>query len=209
MDLLYMQQPPRLQLLHCLRASSEGGVSLFSDAYQAADQLYDADKDSFESLAHTPVNYHYDNDNHHYFGSRHTFELRHDLPDGWKQKASGNKVWNALEAVNWSPPFQAPFTPSNRFHVTGLPEFAKSMRTWHKAAQLFRDLTEMDSAVYKRQMAPGECVIFDNRRVLHARTAFSGGERWLRGCYIDDDPYLSKLRVMEKRYGRNISGKHK
>jgi gamma-butyrobetaine dioxygenase len=52
-------------------------------------------------------------------------------------------------------------------------------------------------------MEPGECVIFDNRRILHARTAFAGGERWLRGAYLDDDPYLSKMRVLERTY-KNI-----
>ncbi|KAH0162604.1 Clavaminate synthase-like protein, partial [Aureobasidium melanogenum] len=76
MDLLYMQQPPRLQLLHCLRASEQGGVSLFSDAYRAVQQLYNMDQAAFEALAETPVNFHYDNDNHHYFRSRRTFQLR-------------------------------------------------------------------------------------------------------------------------------------
>lgn len=54
-------------------------------------------------------------------------------------------------------------------------------------------------------MKPGECVIFDNRRVLHARKAFEvgdqGKERWLRGAYIDKDPFLSKLKVLNDRYG--------
>jgi alpha-ketoglutarate-dependent taurine dioxygenase len=55
-------------------------------------------------------------------------------------------------------------------------------------------------------MLPGECVIFDNRRVLHARKAFevgdAGKERWLRGTYLDWDPYWSKMRVLGKRFGK-------
>lgn len=45
-------------------------------------------------------------------------------------------------------------------------------------------------------------MIFDNRRVLHARRAFdaSKGERWLKGAYVDDDVFFSKLRVLEERY---------
>ncbi|KAG9520539.1 Clavaminate synthase-like protein, partial [Aureobasidium melanogenum] len=193
MDLLYMQQPPRLQLLHCLRASEQGGVSLFSDAYRAVQQLYNMDQAAFEALAETPVNFHYDNDNHHYFRSRRTFQLREDIT---KLPRNVSKVYNYLDAVNWAPPFQAPF-----HHTEGDIKFAKSMRAWHEAAQTFRDLTELDYNVYRRQMAPGECVIFDNRRVLHARTAFAGGERWLRGAYLDDDPYLSKMRVLARAYG--------
>lgn len=43
---------------------------------------------------------------------------------------------------------------------------------------------------------------FDNRRVLHAREAFTlgaGGERWLKGAYCDGDEVRSKWRVLEKR----------
>jgi gamma-butyrobetaine dioxygenase len=197
MDLLYMQQPPRLQLLHCLRASEKGGVSLFSDSYRAMQQLYDLDQSAFRALVETPVNFHYDNDNHHYFRSRRTFQLREgitELPE------NSEKIWTYMEAVNWAPPFQAPFN-----HTEGDVAFAKSVREWHEAAQTFRDLTEMNNSVYRRQMQPGVCVIFDNRRVLHARTAFAGGERWLRGAYLDDDPYLSKMRVLERTYKNSKS----
>ncbi|KAI4723260.1 Clavaminate synthase-like protein [Aureobasidium sp. EXF-10727] len=193
MDLLYMQQPPRLQLLHCLRASDQGGISLFSDAYRSMQALYEMDEAAFEALCETPVNFHYDNDNHHYFRTRRTFQRRDDITEVPKNTTS---VWSAMEAVNWAPPFQAPFN-----HNLGDVAFAKSTRAWHKAAQMFRDLTELRENVYSRQMVPGECVIFDNRRVLHARTAFAGGERWLRGAYLDDDPYLSKLRVLGRTYG--------
>ncbi|KAK6000109.1 hypothetical protein QM012_004097 [Aureobasidium pullulans] len=193
MDLLYMQQPPRLQLLHCLRASEQGGVSLFSDSYRAVQQLYYMDHAAFNTLAETPINFHYDNDNHHYFRTRRTIQLREGIA---KLPPNLPNVSNYLEAVNWAPPFQAPFS-----HTEGDVTFAKSIRAWHEAAQTFRDLTELEENVYRRQMAPGECVIFDNRRVLHARTAFAGGERWLRGAYLDDDPYLSKMRVLDRSYG--------
>ncbi|KAI5208972.1 Clavaminate synthase-like protein [Aureobasidium subglaciale] len=194
MDLLYMQQPPRLQLLHCLRASAEGGVSLFSDSYRVIDQLHKLNYDAFRTLVETPVNFHYDNDSHHYFRQRRTFQLLDGVSVPPKD---AQRAWNFFEAVNWAPPFQAPFC----HHTDGDLHFAESIRAWHHAAQLFRDLTEMEANIYRRQMAPGECVIFDNRRVLHARTAFAGGERWLRGAYLDDDPYLSKMRVLERTHG--------
>jgi gamma-butyrobetaine dioxygenase len=197
MDLLYMQQPPRLQLLHCLRASEEGGVSLFSDSYRAMQQLYELDQSAFWALVNTPVNFHYDNDNHHYFRSRRTFQLQEGIT---KIPEATDRVWKYMEAVNWAPPFQAPFN-----HTKGDAALAKRVRKWHEAAQTFRDLTELNWAVFKRQMEPGECVIFDNRRILHARTAFAGGERWLRGAYLDDDPYLSKMRVLERTYKNSKS----
>jgi hypothetical protein len=58
-------------------------------------------------------------------------------------------------------------------------------------------------------MNEGDCVIFDNRRVLHARRAFdaSKGERWLKGAYVDGDVFFSRVRVLEDRFGRGNSGK--
>jgi gamma-butyrobetaine dioxygenase len=50
------------------------------------------------------------------------------------------------------------------------------------------------------RLAPGDCLIFDNTRVLHARTAFSAaGERHLQGCYADLDGLLSTLAVLRRR----------
>jgi gamma-butyrobetaine dioxygenase len=49
---------------------------------------------------------------------------------------------------------------------------------------------------------PGDLMAFDNRRVLHARTAFepSTGARHLRGCYVDTDELRSRIRVLERHH---------
>lgn len=56
--------------------------------------------------------------------------------------------------------------------------------------------------VFEYRLEEGECVVFDNRRVLHARRAFdaSQGERWLKGAYVDDDVFFSRLRVLQERF---------
>ena len=50
------------------------------------------------------------------------------------------------------------------------------------------------------RLAPGDCLVFDNTRILHARTAFApsagSGERHLQGCYADLDGLLSTLAVL-------------
>lgn len=54
------------------------------------------------------------------------------------------------------------------------------------------------------RLAPGDCLIMDNTRVLHARTAFAApafpgaGERHLQGCYADLDGLLSTLAVLRR-----------
>jgi gamma-butyrobetaine dioxygenase len=44
---------------------------------------------------------------------------------------------------------------------------------------------------------------FDNRRVLHGRTAFdpNSGPRHLQGTYLDRDLVLSRLRVLDRAAG--------
>ena len=50
------------------------------------------------------------------------------------------------------------------------------------------------------RLSPGDCLIFDNTRVLHARTALAAtGERHLQGCYADLDGLLSTLAVLRRR----------
>ena len=48
---------------------------------------------------------------------------------------------------------------------------------------------------------PGDMVCFNQRRMLHGRTAFSlsdatNATRHFQGCYVNIDDYLSKLRVL-------------
>ena len=46
----------------------------------------------------------------------------------------------------------------------------------------------------------GDCIAFDNTRVLHARTGFAAtGTRHLQGCYADLDGVRSSLAVLRRR----------
>ena len=44
----------------------------------------------------------------------------------------------------------------------------------------------------------GECIVFDNHRIVHGREAYSatGGERYLRGCYSDRGELRSAYRAL-------------
>jgi gamma-butyrobetaine dioxygenase len=50
------------------------------------------------------------------------------------------------------------------------------------------------------RLRPGDCLIFDNTRILHGRTAFtSAGGRHLQGCYADLDALASSLAVLDRQ----------
>ena len=60
-DLLYMAEPPQLQLLHCLRPSRAGGLSQFSSAVRAFLALRAEDVDLAHAFAVRKVTYEYQN----------------------------------------------------------------------------------------------------------------------------------------------------
>lgn len=177
MDLLYMAEPPGFQLLHCLKNSCEGGSSMFSDAFHAVDQLQGSK--AYKVLTDYPQTFHYDNDGYHYRYTRPVI-IEAQWPKG--------------RFVNWSPPFQGPFKTSD------IPEYQFS--DFVAASKAFSDIVEAPESIYEYKMEEGDCVIFNNRRVLHARREFdtSSGERFLKGAYFDTDVFESKYRVLTRQF---------
>ena len=196
----YFQHPPRYQILHCLRNRVQGGESVFVDAFAAAEYLYRQSPDSFNLLATHPVGFQYLNDNHHLHRLHTTFVLTppHLLPPSADHLVDGTP---ALDHINYSPPFQAP-----------LPVDAP--RGLFTALAQFSELLKRPEGRYVYRLQESDAVLFDNRRVLHARAAFKEwqdherpndvpqtreGEssRWLKGCYLEADALLDRMRVLE------------
>lgn len=207
MDLCYMEQPPHLQLLHCIRASSAGGASVFTDSYKALQLLAREHPADFSTLQHVQIGFHYNHpDSNLYAQKRAVLEPQSHL---WAKRSIEMDPQSRLGAIRrkaakgeiranvfWSPPFQSPLDMHDPM-----------VEKWHHAARTFNGLLHRPEAIHERMMKPGECVIFDNRRVLHARKAFEvgdiGKERWLKGCYVDMDPYKSKLHTLMHRFGKD------
>jgi gamma-butyrobetaine dioxygenase len=189
MDLLYTANPPHLQLLHSLRARTPGGESFFSDSFYAAQRLQARCAFHFRTLCTFPVTYHYHHPTHHYHYTRPTIEL-HPYP---KYSEPSDL---AIDRINWSPPFQGPFEA----RIGG--ETQTALANYRSAAHAFEKLISADENLFEHRLNEGECVIFDNRRVLHARKAFDAtkGERWLKGAYVDNDVFFSKLRVLDEKF---------
>lgn len=66
------------------------------------------------------------------------------------------------------------------------------LEAFYRAYRAFHRRLTRPEAMVTFTLAPGDCVIFDNTRLLHARTAFaSTGARHLQGCYADIDALQS------------------
>lgn len=142
--------------------------------------------DDFALLTTTPVEFHYVNDGHHLHRSHPTIELT----------SSGE-----ISHINYSPPFQAPLA-------------LDTPKAFYSALKRFADLLNDPANTYEYTLKEGDAVMFDNRRVLHARTAFSDKERaegdedgepnrWLKGCYLEADALLDRLRVLKTKLSKD------
>ena len=50
----------------------------------------------------------------------------------------------------------------------------------------------------KFTLRAGECIVFDNHRIVHGRSAYSAtsGDRYVRGCYTDRAEFRSTYRAL-------------
>ncbi|KAB5536244.1 hypothetical protein GE09DRAFT_1141881 [Coniochaeta sp. 2T2.1] len=183
-DLLYYPDPPRVQLLHCLANECEGGESLFSDGVFAATVIRTRRSPTFAALCSYPTVYHYNKNGNAYRAERPIVD------------AVADPVSGAVENVWWSPPFQAPFSLNST-----------RIAPWHLAASQFQAEIERPEAVVEHRLRGGECVVFDNWRVLHGRKEFDpqSGNRHLKGTYVDDATYRAKFDEMPEPIARRHS----
>ncbi|GJN90953.1 hypothetical protein Rhopal_003967-T1 [Rhodotorula paludigena] len=205
LTLVHFDNPPRYQFLHSLQNTAVvGGLSYFVDTYALATHLHTHSPSTFSTLASEPMLFSYRNGPHHTRFVRPTFEL-----------VPGSS--HTLHAVNYSPPFQGPLPlqhiARHARDVDTASDDAPRLARLHDALGEFAALCDDKDARWRfeHQLSEGECVVFDNRRVLHARTAFEfvrrqgdekaeGGEepgRWLKGAYMDGDELWSRWRVLQ------------
>ena len=56
---------------------------------------------------------------------------------------------------------------------------------------------------YRHKLRPGECHVFDNHRVIHARTAFdpAAGRRHIQQCSVDREEFHNSYRRLAEKPG--------
>merc|ERR1719414_455492 len=76
-----------------------------------------------------------------------------------------------------------------------------TLRAFYKARRRFSELLHEDRHIASLQFKPGDLLIFDNQRTLHARSEIlpTDGERWVQGCYIDRDGMQGPLVVEDEQ----------
>jgi gamma-butyrobetaine dioxygenase/trimethyllysine dioxygenase len=155
-DQPFLATPPRYQLLQGIRPADSGGDSYLVDARAAAEYLRSLDEEAYELLARTPVRFH---------RKQKGFEKLLDAPILSGEGDAFQVRWSYFTLA----PYRLPFA---------------RMEAWYRAHDRFARLVRDPRHQLRFSLGPGDLVLYDNHRMLHARTAFRGA-RWLRGVYFD------------------------
>lgn len=163
-DLTYRETSPGVQLLHCIRNSEEGGLSYFSDAFNAAHMLEETDPILFDVLLQFPA----------------TFVVRDPYRNIKFRRQKTILTLNhqgGLDEVYYSPFMLPPVG------------FNDDVKLFYLAMDKFTQLLQSEENKLITKMSPGDLFIFHNRRVLHGRSSYetTDGNRFLQGCYMDWD----------------------
>jgi gamma-butyrobetaine dioxygenase len=178
----YRDPVPTLQLLHCLVSAADGGESGLLDGFRAAGSLRADDPAAFDCLASTPV----------------TFSYRDQAADLRATKPMvGVDVAGRIREVRYNSRSMQPMRPPAG---TASAQAAIQMREFYRAYRAFATTLLQPDLTLRFTLEPGDCIVFDNTRVLHSRTGFTAtGHRHLQGCYADIDGAESTAAVLARR----------
>ncbi len=170
----YRDPVPTVQLLHCLQTADEGGDTGLVDGFAAAAALRATDRTAFDVLTRYPVPFGYQDQ---------TADLRASQP--LIQLSPRGRIQGVRFNNRSARPLRLPYADVTAFY--------SAYRRW-------AELLAEPGRQLNLRLAPGDCLIFDNTRILHARTAFSvTGGRHLQGCYADLDGLASTVAVLRRR----------
>ena len=176
-DLATREYEPGLQLLHCLTNSTRGGQAIYVDGFAVADHIRRSDADLWRAI--TEIDW--------------TFTNRSPASDyRWRTPIVVLDRDGAPSEIRATTFLRGPLNVA--FDEV---EFA------YAGLNAFQNLAESDEFRMTFSYSPGDLVIFDNRRVLHGRTAFDDavGARALKGCYMEREEMLSRIRVLRRNAG--------
>jgi gamma-butyrobetaine dioxygenase len=166
------EMAPGVQFLHCRANSVEGGMSLFLDGVAVANDLRKEHPEDFELLSETLIPYYCEHDDYDMRSRQRVIELDE------RGEVSGVTISQHMADI-----FDLPQTFLDLYY----PAFCR-----------FGRMLQSDKYVMRFRLNAKECIVFDNHRIVHGRSAYSAtsGDRWLRGCYSDRGEMRSAYRAL-------------
>ncbi|RDW60101.1 trimethyllysine dioxygenase [Coleophoma crateriformis] len=180
-DTTYFTDPAGLQMFHLLsHTDGHGGASLLVDGFNAAEILRKEDPTAFEILTKVPIQWHASGND------GITITPERPMP---VISIQGEFGLDDVETANIS---QIRWNNDDRA-VVPLGDGGSTALAWYDAASKWTEILKRQNMEYWEQLVPGRALIFDNWRVLHGRSAFTGKRR-ICGGYINRDDFISRWR---------------
>ena len=166
-DGTYNHDAPGLQLLLCCEYEAEGGESIMVDGFKIAQILRENHGTSYNILSEIDIPGRYFGDGVELIAKRPVFKFR-------------NKKLIQVSFNNYDRgDFRLPNNKINDFYT---------------AIRAFDKLANAKEMQWRQILKPGQLLIFNNWRVLHGRSEFSG-KRKMSGCYINKEDFESVCRM--------------
>ncbi len=163
---------PGIQFLHCRVNTVEGGQSLYSDGVAVANDFRKRDPEGFRLLSEIAIPFFCEHDTYDSRSRQTVIELdQHGEVSG--------------------------LTISQ--HMADIFDLDQSLLDdYYPAFCRFGKMLQEDKYLMRFLMKGGECMVFDNHRIVHGRAAYSAtsGDRYLRGCYVDRGEMRSTYRAL-------------
>ncbi|MCV0395660.1 MAG: TauD/TfdA family dioxygenase [Rhizobiaceae bacterium] len=166
------EHAPGIQFLHMRANTVQGGRNLFGDGMAAANDFREMDPEGFRLLSTIDIPFYCEHDTYDMRAYQRVIELdQHGEVSG--------------------------LTISQ--HLLDLIDLPQSLLDdYYPAFCRFGKLLQDGRYVMRFTLQAGECIVFDNHRVVHGRSAYSAtsGDRYLRGCYADRAEMRSSYRAL-------------
>ncbi|KAJ5764014.1 Trimethyllysine dioxygenase [Penicillium manginii] len=178
-DNTYFTDPARLQLFHLLsHTDGSGGESLLVDGLSAASALLTEHPEHYKTLIQVRQPWHASGNEDVCIQPSFTTPVFSIHPDRGR-----------LYQIRWNNYDRAPKSDWS----------LETQKKWYMAAQCYDRILNEPRRMIQTQLQPGTALIFDNWRMMHGRTEFTGKRR-MCGGYVNNDDYISRLRLLS--YGR-------
>lgn len=178
-DTTYFTDPVGLHSFHLLsHTDGGGGASLLVDGFAVAEALRSESPEAFDALCRIKVRWHASgNEGVNIMPDRSfpVLTLEESRP-GEEEKVS---------QIRWNNDDRAAIQADD----------PREVAEFYAAAKKWVEILRRPASQYWQQLEPGRFLVFDNWRVLHGRSAFTG-RRHMCGGYINMDDFISRWKTL-------------
>ena len=179
-DEAFRHNPPGINILGCVKPAEDGGDSVLVDGFKLASILRKEDPQSFRMLTDYGQSFHrvHDSDRNKAIDER-TRQRMFVLDD--RGEVVGVRIHTRAAGPLALPP--------------------RKLEAYYAAHHRLSALMMSADNQIQFRMNAGDSVLFDNHRVLHARTDFTDPQRFLQICNVSREGFHQNLRLLARKLG--------